>query len=73
MRNPLPSGINNCLIAPRGGGGAVGRGSFHAKVLVLFIKNVSLACHIKTQQMNGKIYFSGRRVISVKCMQSVKT
>ena len=24
---------------PRGKGGAIGRGSFHAKVLVLFIKN----------------------------------
>ena len=39
MRNPLPSGTNYCLISLGVGGGAMGRGSFHAKVLVLFIKN----------------------------------
>ena len=31
---------------PRGKGGAMGRGSFHAKVLVLFIKNGYLPLHL---------------------------
>ena len=40
MRNPLPSGTN-CLISLGVGqrGGTMDRGSFHAKVLILFIKN----------------------------------
>ena len=39
MRNPLPSGTNYCLISVGVGVGQWVGGSFHAKVLVLFIKN----------------------------------
>ena len=40
VRNPLPSGTNYILSNfPRGRSGTMDRLSFHAKVLVLFIKN----------------------------------
>ena len=38
---------------PRGRGGAMGRGSFHAKVLVLFIKNGRLPLQLIKKRYGG--------------------
>ena len=38
---------------PRGIGGAMGRGSFHAKVLVLFIKNGCLPLQLIKKKYGG--------------------
>ena len=38
---------------PRGRGGAMGRGSFHAKVLVLFIKNGRLPLQLIKKKYGG--------------------
>ena len=38
---------------PRGRGGAMGRGSFHAKVLVLFIKNGRLSLQLIKKKYGG--------------------
>ena len=38
---------------PRGRGGAMGRGSFHAKVLVLFIKNGRLPLQLIKKKCGG--------------------